>query len=253
MSLGRTLPGTLLFLLAGSAAVVGINGLMTPYRTGGGMFLGWLLCLAALAAAGGVLAKWKLGDSGRFFLPFLLFALYSCLYGILGGLLPRLVTLRETPAISVAEAGQPAYETSDVFHFSDGNVLKRYRSTRQVSRRMLAAGFYHAAPVVPEGWKESDPVPLWAVGEFQGKAFPDDWTKPVRGGYRLISDATYRNMIEGNGLTSQPRAPMVILDEHPREALLSAARIELWGLVAVWGLSLAVPLLLALRRKPAAP
>src|SRR5262249_50333307 len=120
MSKGKALLGTLLYLLTGSAAVVGINGLMMPYRTGGGMFLGWLLCLAALAIAGGAQAKLKLGNSSVFFLPFLLFALYSMLYGVLGGLLPRLVTLRETPPISVAEADQPAHETCDVFHFSDG-------------------------------------------------------------------------------------------------------------------------------------
>jgi hypothetical protein len=114
---------------------------------------------------------------------------------------------------------------------------------------MLAAGFYHAAPVVPEGWKESDPVPLWAVGEFQGHAFPDAWRNPVRGGYRVISDATYRDLISGNGLTSRPRAPMIVLDDHPREALLADARFELWWLLAAAGLSLAGALVILLRIK----
>ena len=256
MDAGRPLPsflGVVLFVLAASAETVGIHALLMPYRTGGGMFLGWLLCLLALAVTGGTLAKVRLGSSGSFFLPFLLYAFFSCIDGIVGGQLPRLVTLRETPVIPVVEADQPAYETSHVFHFSDGNVLKRYRSTSRVSRKMLAAGYYHAAPVVPEGWKESDPVPLWAVGEFPGQAFPDAWMNPVRGGYRRISDATYRDLIAGNGLTSRPRAPMVVLDDHPREALLADARVELWWLLAAAGLSLASGAWLLVRPRSAAP
>jgi len=251
----RPLPsflGVLLFVLAACAEIVGIHALLMPYRTGGGMFLGWLLCLMALAITGGVLAKYKLGSSGSFFLPFLLFAIFSCVYGIVGGQLPRLLVLRETPLIPAAEAALPLHESSHVFHLSDGLVHRRYQSTRRVSRKMSAAGSYHVAPIVPEGWKESDPVPAWAVGEGPGEFPSDAWRKAVGGGYRCIADATYRDMIAGGRLTSKPGAPFLFLDEHPREALLADARFELWCLLAVAALSLASGVLLLIRRRPAA-
>ncbi len=232
-----SLPGVVLLVLAASAEVVGIHALMMPYRTGGGMFLGWLLCLAAVAVTGGVLAKAGLGSSGSFFAPFLLFAIFSCVYGVLGGQLPRLLLLRETPPIPLAEAAQPAHHASHVFHLRDGLVQRRHHWRRRVSRKM-SAGSYHVAPIVPEGWKESDPVPAWAVGEGTGEFPSEAWRKGVGGGYRCIADATYRDMIEHGPLASSPGAPLLVLDEHPREALLAAARVELWGLLAAAGLSL---------------
>ena len=252
----RPLPsllGVLLFVLAASVEIVGINALMMPYRTGGGMFLGWLLCLIALAVTGGLLAKAGLGSAGPFFLPYLLLAFFSCLYGIVGGQIPRLLALRETPPIPVAEASQPAHQSSHVFQITDGHVLGRHHGTRRVSRKMNA-GRYHVAPIIPEGWKESDPVPAWAVGEGKGEFPSEAWRKAVGGGYRCIADATYRDMIEEGRLKSVPGAPLLVLDEHPREALLAAARFELWWLLAAGGLSLLGGLLPFVRRpKTGAP
>jgi len=249
-------PGTILLLLAGSAEIVGINAAMMPYRTGGGMFVGWLLCLAAIAASAGLLSKLMPGRGGVLFLPVFLLFIYSCLYAVLGGQMPRLLSLRETGVISVTEADQPPHESSDVFHFSDGRVSRRYHWTRSISRKMRA-GSYHVAPVVPEGWRESDPITLWAVGEGSGEFPSDAWRKSGVGGYRAISDATFRDMIEqgvsSSRLVSRPRAPLVFLDDHPREALLSAARFELWGLLGVSVLSLAALVLPLLRGKRAAP
>jgi hypothetical protein len=247
----RPLPsflGMIVFVLAACAQVVAIHAAMMPYRTGGGMFLGWLFCLLALAVTGGLLAKIKLGSSGAFFLPFLLFAVFSCVYGIVGGQLPRLLVLRETPLLSAADAALPAHESSHVFHLSDGLVLRKYHSTQRVSRKMSAAGRYHVAPIVPRGWKESDPVPAWAVGEGPGEFPSDAWRQDVGGGYRCIADATYREMIAGGRLTSKPGAPLLFLTEHPREALLADARFELWCLLGVAGLSLASGVLLFIRR-----
>lgn len=170
--------GVIAFVLAAGAEIVSIHALLMPYRTGGGMFLGWLLCLIALAVTGGGLAKLKLGSSGAFFLPFLLFAIFSCVYGIVGGQLPRLLVLRETPLLSTADAALPAHRTSHVFHLSDGHVPPKYHSTRRVSRKMSAAGRYHVAPIVPPGWKESDPVPAWAVGEGQASSPPTPGGRP---------------------------------------------------------------------------
>src|SRR6185503_8625764 len=48
-------------------------------------------------------------------------------------------------------------------------------------------------------------------------------------------------------------APLIFLDDHPREALLSAARFELWGLLGVSVLSLAALVLPLLGGKRAAP
>ena len=248
----RALAGMAVFLPAANAAVVAIHALMMPYRSGGGMFFGWLLCLTAIAIAAGVSSKAAGGGGGGLFVPVLLFAIFSCVYGIVGGQLPRLLILRETPVLSVAEADRPEYESSHVFHFSGGQVLRRYHWTRRISRKMSAAGFYHVAPVVPDGWKPSDPVTLWAVGE--GTGLPSDaWKNPVSGGYREISDATYRDMIErglpGTGLVSAPRAPLVVLDDHPREALQKAARFELGWLLAANVGSLVALLVPLVRRK----
>jgi len=249
----KTIAGSLLFLAASSAAVVGINAAMMPYRTGGGMFLGWLLCLIAVAVSAGVAAK--LSPEGAWFLPVILFALFSCVYGIVGGNIPRLVFLRETPLLTVKEAAQPPHDSADVFHFSDGRVSKRYHWTRRVSRKMLAAGFYHVAPVLPEGWKESDPITLWAVGEANGEFPSDAWRKAGSGGYREISDATYRNMIEDgvarSHLVSAPRAPLIQLEDDPREALRKAGRFELWCFVGVLAVSLVILLLPLVRKKHA--
>jgi hypothetical protein len=261
MSMGSTIRplaavlSTLLYLVAGSAEIVGINASMMPYRSGGGMFFGWLLCLAAMAITGGVLSKVMLGKGSHLVIPFFFLSLYSCLYGVLGGQLPRLISLRETGVISVTEADQPPNQSRHVFHFADGRVHPNYHWTREISRKMRA-GSYHVAPIVPEGWKESDPVPVWAVGEGDGRFPSEAWTKTGVGGYRAISDATYRDMIEqrasSSRVVSKPNAPLLFLDDHPREALLAAARFELWGLLGAHVLSCAFLALPLLQRKPAA-
>jgi hypothetical protein len=251
----KSLAGAVLFLAAASVGIVGINAAMLPYRSGGGMFLGWLLCLASIGVSAAVVSK-GLGEGSRFFAPVLLFAISSCLYVVMGGRLPKLLSLRETPVISVKDADQPPHAAADVFHFSDGHVHPRYRWTRTLRTRRGPYS-YHVAAVVPEGWKESDPVTLWAVDQGVGERRPESWGREARGGYRAVSEAMLDEYIRDgtarNHLVASARAPMILWEDHPRESLLAIARTEFWILLAVNVLSLATLALPLLRRKRAAP
>lgn len=246
-----TLLGVLAFLVAANAATVGIHAAMMPYRSGGGMFLGWLLCIAAFAVTAAVVSKAPGGGDGLF-LPFLLFCIFSCIYGIVGGRLPRLWSLRETPLLSVKEADRPPHDASHVFHLSDGHVDRRYHNFR-ITRLRTGRTSAHVAPIVPEGWKESDPITLWAVGERDDGSSVMPWGGDVRGGYSPASVAEYEQLIRDEvsryRLVSSPTAPMILLAEDPRGSLLAAVRWELWALLALNVLSLGGVLFLLPRIK----
>jgi hypothetical protein len=246
--------GVLVFLLAANAATVAIHAAMMPYRTGGGMFLGWLLCIAAFAVTAAVVSK-RTGQGGGLFLPFLLFCIFSCLYGVVGGRLPRLWSLRETPVLTVKEADRPPHAASHVFHFSDGHIDRRYHNFA-IHRTKVGRTSSHVAPIVPEGWQESDPITLWAVGERNDGSSFMPWSRDARGGYTPASVAEYeqliRDEISRHSLVSSPTAPMILLSDDPRPSLLAAARMELWALLAVNVLSMGGLLLPFVRRKPAA-
>lgn len=243
--------GVAAFLLAADTATLAIHHAMMPYRSGGGMFLGWLLCIAAFAVVAAVVSK-RTGGGGGLFLPLLLFCLFSCLYGVVGGRLPRLWSLRETPLLSVKEADRPPHAGSHVFHLSDGRVDRRYHHFA-VHRTKVGRTSSHVAPIVPDGWKESDPVTLWAVGERNDGSSFMPWSGEARGGFVPPSVAEYQQLIRDevarHRLVASPTAPMILLSDDPRPALLAAARRELWALIAVNVLSLGASAVPLLRRK----
>lgn len=248
---------SVVFILVANAGILGINAAMIPYASGGTMFLGWLLGLIVVVVAAGAVSK-KLSGAAGPFVAVILLAVLSLVYAALGGRLPKALFLRESPAISVSDADLPAHAGCDVFHFTDGRVHPTLRGLR--SQTTKTRGFaartvsYQVAPLVPEGWKASDPIPAWvaAVG-----ALPASWSQDLRGGYRVDSEPLYREIIEEttarHRLTSRGGAPILVWERDPRAALLAIARVELGILIAadlVILASLVVPLFFRKRPMP---
>jgi hypothetical protein len=241
------------FVAVASGAIVGINALMMPYGGGGTLFLGWLLCLGAIVIAAAALFRRHAAGGGAI-VAVILLAVASLLYGVYGGRLPGVFGIRETPPIPAAEADRPEHARADVFHFADGRVHPKYHGLRvqTVRRRGSSSTFhYRVAPLVPDGWKESDPVPAWAAVEG---ARTDAWSRDCRGGYRSGEETLFRELIDETAarhkLTTRGTAPILVWTDDPRGALMGLVKIEIWTLIGVdvaLLTLLAVPLLFAKR------
>jgi hypothetical protein len=242
------------FVVLVDASILAVNAAMMPYGGGGGLFGGWMLSLILIFVCCGLVAKGLGGEGAGLFLGVIIFAVIALVFQVLGGRIYKLGRVRETPVIAVAEADQPAHASCDVFHFSDGKVLRKYYGLRELPGRRRHI-YYYVAPLVPEGWKDTDPVTAWVASEEYGIGMPFSWDQPHRGGYRTGLDSTdFRELVDKTAanrrLVSRPNAPILEWDAQPREALESAARAELWGMLAVDALVLGAFLFPFFRRKP---
>lgn len=253
-------PGFLPTLLWGTAfvalvdaALLGVNAAMMPYGGGGGLFGGWMLSLLLIFACCALVAR-GLGGGGALFIGIIAFAVFSLAFEFLGGRIYKLGGVKESPVIAVAEADQAAHASCDVFHFSDGKVMRKYYGIQEVGGRRRH-DYYYVAPLVPDGWKETDPVTAWVAADVAYLGMPASWDQPLRGGYRAGLDSTaYRKLVDETAaqrhLVSRANAPILVWDAQPRESLESGARAELWGFLAVDALVLLSMLFPFFVRKP---
>jgi len=253
-------PGFLATLLWGAAfvalvnvGVLGINAAMMPYASGGGYFGGWMLSLVVIFGCCALVAK-GLGEGGGLFIGIIAFAVCSLAFEFMGGRIYKLGNVKESPVITVAEADQPAHAACDVFRFTDGRIDRKYYGIRDVGGRRRRI-YYYVAPLVPDGWKDTDPVTAWVAAEVEYLGMPASWDQPLRGGYRAGLDSiTFKELVDqtaaGRHLVSRANAPILIWDAQPRDALEFGARAELWGLLAVDALVLVSMLFPFFRRKP---
>jgi hypothetical protein len=227
---------TLLLLLV-NAGILLVSHLMFPQSSGWALFGGWLLDLVVIF----VLAGWigsKLGGRGVLPILCILFAVYALVYGLMGGHIPRLFKVRETPVIPVRDADQDAHRSSDVFHFSDGRIELKYLGTRTLGgggRGMKS--YYRCAPLVPADWKPSDPVTAWVV-DCGGDVFlPASWKEDWRGGYEPGLDSIYRELVRetaaGRSLNSRADVPIVIWSQDPMRDFRRVAAWQLGFLLAI--------------------
>lgn len=250
--LGTLLWGTAFVALV-DASLLAVNAAMMPYGGGGALFAGWMLSLVLIFACCALVAR-GLGGGGSLLVGIIAFAVFSLAFEVLGGRIYRLGNVRETPVIAVADADLPAHASCDVFHFSDGRVLRKYHGQRELSGRRRHL-FYHVAPLVPDGWKETDPVTAWVAAELGGVGLPASWDQPHRGGYRTgLSSTDFKQLVDETAasrhLVSRANAPILLWDAQPRESLESSIRAELWSFLGVDALVLASMLVPFFLRKP---
>jgi hypothetical protein len=237
----------MLYVLLSTAGIVGLNHLMMPQRNGLAIFGVWLLNLILII----VLAGWFSGRTGgRGWIPILVmaYAVYSLVYGVMLGHIPRLFFLRESPPISVREADHGAY---DVYHFSDGHV-----DLTQVARTTLrgrnGSFTYLVAPLVSEDWKRGDRITAWVGESSLDSLIPGSWTENHRGGYRLGLDGTYEDLVKdrvrSRSLPASPTAPILQWSPDPKGGYLKEGWIELGIFIAI-GLVGLVSVLISGRRR----
>src|SRR5258706_6811731 len=132
----------LILIAVTNIAIVFITWCLLPSTNGFAMFVAWVLnVIVTLVAA--VLTEKRLKGGGMLIVPIAGYILFSLVYGIMGGRIPKVFRIRETPTISVKEADR--YPGHDVYHFSDGRVNTRYASLRRMGGRPRRY-YYHAAP-----------------------------------------------------------------------------------------------------------
>jgi hypothetical protein len=144
-----------------NAGLLAVRHLVLTGRDGWSLF-GAFVVDSAIVLFSSLKASELLGRRKLMAVPVVLFLGYGFYYHNLGGHLPALLRLRETPVIAVKEADR--YPRYDVFHLADGHIdLKSefgWSFTRPKSGGTL---YYRVAPIVPEGWTKSDRVTLWAA------------------------------------------------------------------------------------------
>lgn len=243
---------SLLYVVVVTAGILGIHTLMMPYGSGGTMFLGWLLTVGVLVISSGAVAR-RISASGVLFFAVIAYAVLSLIYSAMGGMLPRILGIRETPAIAVAEADRPEHARAHVFHFTDGRVALNYEGTEVLSRKRGRITYY-VAPVVPEGWKATDPVPAWVAAEsWRTEGVSTGWKSPWRGGYRIRPEIAFDRLVRETAgrhrLVTAPNAPILVWSQDPRADLDSRVKAELWSVVVVDLVVLASLILLPLLPK----
>lgn len=221
-----------------TAGIIGLNHLLMPQRNGLAIFGVWLLTLILIFVLAGIFHR-RTGGRGWIMLLVIGYAVYSCVYGVMLGHVPRLFLLRESPRISVREADRAAY---DVYHFSDGRVEVSLVARTQLSGRNGPV-YYRVAPLVPADWKRGDPITAWVGDSGLHYFLPASWAEDCRGGYRLGLDTTYedlvRNHVRLRSLPSSPTAPILEWSRDPKAGFVKEGWIELSIILALDLLGLA--------------
>jgi hypothetical protein len=235
VSMGAAFCWMFFYVLLSTAAIVGLNHLMMPQRNGLALFGVWLLNLILILG----LAGWFNGRTGgRGWMPILViaYAVYSLAYGVMLGHIPRLFFLRESPLLSVHDAGHPPHDAYDVYHFSDGHV-----DLSQVARTTLrgrnGSVTYLVAPLVSEDWKRGDRITAWVGESSLDSLIPGSWAVNNRGGYRLGLDGTYEDLVKdrirSRSLLASPTAPILQWSPDPKGGYLREGWIELGIFIAI--------------------
>ncbi len=244
----KPLLGILAFIVMTNVGIIAVTHWLMPQGAGWALFGGWLLNLVVIAVSAGI-ASSAGASSSAMFVPFILLAVYSLVYGIIGGHIPRAFRLRESPVMTVADAGKQVY---DVYRFSDAHVETKHLEHLTVPGRGRL--YYYAAPVVPAGWKPGDPVPAWVVHSSKQPGYPADWDKEFRGGYDPGFDDRYRELMEGasrnKATPTSPNAPVLMGAEDPRSGFMSTAWWELGGLILIDLVAIGMAIFAALRPEP---
>ncbi len=165
--------------------------------------------------------------------------------------------------VSVVDAQQ--YRGASLVRYKDGQVLPRFQAEYVIETRRGKAYFF-AAPVVPEDWNPTRPVPLWAIAYSRDgiidPATAQNWLQPLRTTLRPTSanSVNYRNAVRAavkqHKLTTAPDAPLIEwlpFDEASAE-LEQANRLRLgvyFGFSGLWLIALLVASLLNRSSKPA--
>jgi len=240
-----------LYLALTNVGIIAIAHTMVPQHNGLAKFGIWILQLILILG----LTAWvngKTGGRGLLFVLVIGFSVYSLVYGLMLGHIPRLFALRETPLIPVRDAARPEYFGFDVYHFSDGKVGLKY-----VSHRTLAGkngrSHYYLAPLLPPDWKRGDRIPAWVGESDLGLGVPEYWTEDWRGGYRIGLDSKFEDMLQDrdmdSDLRSQSGAPILTWSKDPKREFIRVGYGELAFFLAIDLIGL-VSLLLSYILKP---
>ena len=171
-------------------------------------------------------------------------ALLACVCGGGLGYETSIATrLRAGAIVDIGVAEAPLHPEATLFRFRDGRVLA-YRAgyyQRVISHRNSTTRLdYFVAPLVPDAWKEGDPVPAWVATQGSGSS----WVRPWRCGARLDvpadADNGYRAAIREctrKGLTELPGAPILEwiedADAWPAQRVHAGCRVTA-GLFCTW-------------------
>jgi hypothetical protein len=241
----RTALGSLAYIAFVNAGLLAVRHVVLTGRDGWSLF-GAFVVDSAIVLFSSVKANELLGGGKLMAVPVVLFLGFGFYYHNLGGHLPALIHLRETPLIAVKEADR--YPGYDVFHLEDGSIDRRgefsWSATRYKSGYVL---HYRVAPIVPEGWTKSDRITLWAAEMSSGEFAPASWQKPLRGGRKIDDDANLRRLVdetaERKGYRSVPGVQIISWSDHPKEDLMADVHLEL-GILLVIDLLVLVALLI---------
>lgn len=120
--------------------------------------------------------------------------------------------------IMVADA--PEYSSETVFYFRDGKVLKDYLGYVPIMGRRYKVGDAYVAPIVPDDWKPTDPVPAWAYAEYNS---PDAWDEDLRAGIREAYDGIKEDAVKdaetSYRIHSAENAPILMWTANPEKEL----------------------------------
>lgn len=116
--------------------------------------------------------------------------------------------------IKVVDA--PKYTSETVFYFLDGKVKKDYIGYEPIMGRRYKVGDAYVAPIVPDDWKPTDPVPAWAYSEYRD---PDAWDRQFRGGireqYDEVKDDAVKDAETSYHIHSAENAPILVWTNKP--------------------------------------
>ncbi len=140
--------------------------------------------------------------------------------------------------IMVSDA--PKYTSETVFHFLDGKVMKDYYGYEPIMGRHYKVGDAYVAPIVPDDWKPSDPVPAWAYSEYRS---PEEWDQEFRAGVRQSYDEVKQDAIKDaekeNYIKSAENAPILMWTNKPeREVAITRGlnRILFFSFALIWSI-----------------
>lgn len=158
--------------------------------------------------------------------------------------------------ISVADA--PRFPSASTFRFVDGRVrsdLKGFYEVRTQHRSGISdVQVYHVAPLVPDGWTPTQPVPAWAVSGLDTE-YSRVWREPRRGGVvdhgsSREFHAKARDQAErAYGLASASNAPLIRWVSDPEGDLRSDLVLVAWIVgIAIASWCLGMPLIRRARK-----
>ena len=154
--------------------------------------------------------------------------------------------LREHPPLGAAISGisvreAPAHPFVTRFRFVDGKVRDDLASSSAVRGKYGEVLYSQSvAPIVPDGWTPSDPVPAWAASKPHAlRESEADWQQPYRAGARLVTGTLESGptdaidvAVRKHHLRSADGAPVLRWTADP-EAMIADDTRTTWIIVAI--------------------